>query len=180
MQGMAGMAETKGLVMINTGRGKGKTTAALGQALRAAGQGLRVLIIQFIKGGSDYGELTGVGYLPGVEIRPTGLGLIKEGEDLEPHRRQARQGWDMARREVASGHWDMVILDEICVAMKRGFVELDEVIELIDHKPPALHLVLTGRYCPERLFGLADTVTVMDEVKHHMADGVEAQPGVEF
>ena len=174
------MTDITGLVMINTGKGKGKTTAALGQALRAAGQGLRVLIIQFIKGGMDYGELAGIDFLPTVEIRPTGLGLIRDHADLEPHRVKARQGWDMACREVAGGGWDMVVLDEICMAMKRGFVELDEVVQLMEGKPPELHLVITGRYCPEALFGLADTVTVMDEVKHHLADGVDAQPGVEF
>lgn len=172
--------DIKGLVLINTGPGKGKTTAALGQAMRAAGQGLRVLIIQFIKGRRGYGEMEALKKFDNIELRRTGLGLIKDGEDLEPHRKAARQGWDMAQSEVNSGEWDMVVLDEIWVAAKRGFVSAEEVADLIKNKPPRLHLVLTGRYCPEALYDLADMVTVMQAIKHHMDAGVEAQRGVEF
>lgn len=174
------MSVEKGLVMINTGPGKGKTTAALGQALRAAGQGLRVLMIQFIKGSSRYGEMEALERFGEIELRRTGLGLIGDDEDLEPHRQKARQGWDMAKREVLSGNWGLVILDEIWVAVKRGFISAEEVAELIKAKPTDLHLLLTGRYCPEEMYPLADTVTVMQAVKHHMDSGVTAQVGIEY
>ncbi|MCB2228172.1 MAG: cob(I)yrinic acid a,c-diamide adenosyltransferase [Desulfarculaceae bacterium] len=174
------MDERKGLVMVNTGRGKGKSTAAFGLAVRAAGHGWRTLIIQFIKSGEGYGEVKGLGYLPGVELRATGLGLIGDDDDLTPHREAARRGWDMAVAEVTGGAWDLVILDEINVAMKRGFVSPQEVIELIKAKPPRLHLLLTGRSCPPEVQEMVDMVTVMEPKRHHAKAGVEAQEGVEF
>ena len=174
------MGERTGLVMVNTGRGKGKTTAALGLALRAAGHGWRTLIIQFIKSGEGYGELKGLSYLPGVELRATGLGLIGDDDDLAPHRAKAREGWDMAVAEVTGGGWDLVILDEVNVAMKRGFITPAEVAGLIKAKPPRMHLVLTGRSCPEEVQDLADMVTVMQPKRHHAKAGVPAQEGVEF
>lgn len=174
------MARTHGLVIIHTGPGKGKTTAALGMALRAAGQNLRVLILQFIKGGWRYGELEALERLPGIQIRALGLGLIGEDDDLTPHRRAARTAWDTAVQEVTQGPWDLVVLDELCVAMHRGFVSTEEVTRLIQQKPPHLHLVITGRHCPKELFAHADTVTVMQAVKHHHQAGIPAQPGVEF
>ncbi|MCF8064630.1 MAG: cob(I)yrinic acid a,c-diamide adenosyltransferase [Desulfarculaceae bacterium] len=174
------MAQRKGLVMINTGDGKGKTTAALGLTLRASGYGWRILIIQFIKSGKGYSEFEAVAKLPGVEIRATGLGLIMPGTDRTPHQEAARRGWDMAKAEVASGNWDLVILDEINNAMTMGFVDPAEVGELIQNKPPELHLVLTGRGCPQEIMELADMVTVMDPWRHHADNGVPAQKGVEF
>ncbi|MBU1156322.1 MAG: cob(I)yrinic acid a,c-diamide adenosyltransferase, partial [Proteobacteria bacterium] len=150
------MAQRKGLVMINTGDGKGKTTAALGLTLRASGYGWRILIIQFIKSGKGYSEFEAAGKLPGVEIRATGLGLIMPGTDRTPHQEAAQRGWEMAQAEVASGNWDLIILDEINNAMTMGFVDPDEVAELIKHKPPELHLVLTGRGCPQQIMELAD------------------------
>ena len=172
--------EERGLVLIFTGRGKGKTTAALGAALRASGQGFKVLIIQFIKAGGYYGELESLKRLAGVEVRSLGLGLIGRDQDLAPHREKARQAWDQACREVASGRWDLVILDEICVAMKRDFVQPEELAGLIRQKPRPLNLIITGRDCPEHLFDLADTVTRMEEVKHHLAAGVPARRGIEY
>jgi len=174
------MDQRKGLVMINTGRGKGKTTAALGLAVRAAGHGWRTLIIQFIKSGEGYGEVKGLSFLPGVELRATGLGLIRDDDDVTPHRQAARRGWEMAVAEVTGGGWDLVILDEINVAMRRGFVSPEEVAQLIRAKPPRLHLVLTGRSCPPEIQDLADMVTVMEPKRHHAKAGVEAQEGVEY
>jgi len=174
------MAERKGLVMVNTGDGKGKTTAALGLVLRASGYGWRILIIQFIKSGKGYSEFEAAGKLPGVEIRATGQGLILPGADRTSHREAARRGWEMAREEVVSDRWDLVVLDEINIAMRMGFVDPDEVAQLIEDKPPHLHLVLTGRDCPEKIMALADTVTVMEARKHHADKGVAAQKGVEF
>ena len=170
----------QGLTMINTGRGKGKTTAALGAVLRAAGQGLRVLVIQFIKAGGYYGELDRLALLPEVEVRSMGMGQIRPCEDLEPHRAAAREAWDQTLAETASGNWDLVVLDEIWAAVGRGFVAQSEAAELMRDKPEGMHLILTGRGCPPELFDLADTVTVMEDVKHHMAAGVPTQSGVEY
>ncbi|MCB2189131.1 MAG: cob(I)yrinic acid a,c-diamide adenosyltransferase [Deltaproteobacteria bacterium] len=175
------MAVKKGLNMIITGRGKGKTTAALGQAFRAHGQGLRVLMLQFIKGARAYGELASAALLPRLSLRPRGLGLIgKSPADLAPHRDAARQAWEEARREVMSGDWDLVILDEIFLAVQRGFVTPAEVGGLMAAKPPDLHLILTGRGCPEELYAQADLVSEIQEVKHHYHSGVPSQAGVEY
>lgn len=173
------MSEQRGLVMINTGHGKGKTTAALGAVLRAVGQGLSALILQFIKSGDGYGELEGLSYLPGVEIRSRGLGLIGDDE-LSPHRDAALKAWDEAKQEVLSGRWDLIVLDELCIAMKYGFVTLEDAVGLIKAKPEELILIITGRYCPKKLFDHADTVTEMKAIKHHMATGRESQAGVEY
>jgi cob(I)alamin adenosyltransferase len=174
------MAERQGLVMVNTGPGKGKTTAALGQALRAAGQGLQVKIIQFIKRGKFYGELKSLDLIPNIEVQSMGLGLIRDDTDLTPHREKAREAWQAARQAVTSGDWGLVVLDEVFIALGRGFVSNDEIVELIRSKPPQVHLLLTGRGCPQEIMELADTVTKMEAVRHHMAEGVEAQKGVEF
>ena len=169
-----------GLVMILTGDGKGKTTSALGAALRASGQGLKVLIVQFIKGGRNYGELTALAEVTGVEIRPMGLGLIRKQDDLAPHREKARQAWDLAREEAACGKWDMLILDEVFAALSRGFVGREELADLIGQKPRALHLILTGRGCPDELLAKADMVTRMEPVKHHLKGGIKARRGIEY
>ncbi len=173
------MSEHRGLVMINTGHGKGKTTAALGAVLRAVGQGLSALILQFIKSGDGYGELEGLSYLPGVETHSLGLGLIGD-DDLGPHRDLALKAWDQAKREVLSRRWDLIVLDELCIAMKYGFVTVADVAGLIHDKPRELILIITGRYCPKELFEYADTVTEMKAVKHHLATGRESQAGIEY
>jgi cob(I)alamin adenosyltransferase len=174
------MSDILGLVMVNTGHGKGKSTAAFGLVLRGVGHGNKSLIIQFIKSGEGYGELEGLGLLPGVELVATGLGLIGDDDDLTPHREAARQGWELAKKEVRSNKWDLVVLDEINNAMKRGFVLPAEVAELIKAKPPELHLMLTGRYCPPEIMEMADMVTVMEPWRHHADQGVPAQEGVEY
>ncbi len=173
------MSKKRGLVMINTGHGKGKTTAALGAVLRAVGQGFSALVLQFIKSGGTYGELKGLSYLPGVEVRSLGLGLIGDDE-LSPHREAALKAWDQAKAEVLSGRWDLIVLDELCIAMKYGFVTLGDVVGLIRDKPQDLIVIITGRYCPPELFDHADTVTEMKAVKHHLATGRESQAGIEY
>lgn len=165
--------------MINTGHGKGKTTAALGAVLRAVGQGLSVLILQFIKSGRGYGELEALSYLPGVEVRSLGLGLIGD-EELGPHRAAALEAWDQAKREVLSGDWNLIVLDELCIALKYGFVSLEDIVGLIKDKPDDLILIITGRHCPKELYDYADTVTEMKAIKHHMATGRESQAGIEY
>ncbi|MGQ9558729.1 MAG: cob(I)yrinic acid a,c-diamide adenosyltransferase [Desulfurispora sp.] len=171
----------QGLIMVFTGNGKGKTTAALGMAVRARGQGLRVLVVQFIKGGQSYGELEALGAL-GIEIRPLGLGFVRHAapEQMEQHRAAARAALDEVRREMLSGRWDMLVLDEINYAVHFGLIQEQELLELLAEKPPALHLVLTGRYARPAVVERADLVSEIQEVKHPFARGVPAQKGVEF
>lgn len=175
--------QKKGLVLVNTGNGKGKTTAALGTAFRAWGQGLKVLVLQFIKGGWKYGELKAAERLgEGFEIRQMGEGFIKGPSDnsLDEHRRAAREALAQARQEIVSGKYDLVILDEILYAVHYGLVELSELLNIIKEKPPGLHLILTGRYAPPEIIEAADLVTEMVEVKHPFASGMPAQKGIEY
>jgi cob(I)alamin adenosyltransferase len=176
------MTEVSGLVIVFTGNGKGKTTAAMGMALRAWGQGLKILMLQFIKGGNRYGELKAAENLPGFEIVPMGEGFVRDAPDdkMAGHRQAAREAVSRAREEIASGGWDMIILDEINYALGFGLISEEEVLELIDIKPPVLHLVLTGRGAADKVIEKADLVTEMREVKHPYAKGIKAQKGVEF
>ncbi|MEW5725239.1 MAG: cob(I)yrinic acid a,c-diamide adenosyltransferase [Thermodesulfobacteriota bacterium] len=176
---MSAGEEARGLVLVNTGPGKGKTTAALGAALRAAGNGWPVLIVQFIKN-RDTGELRALGNVPGVEIRQMGRGLIIGRRPDEEDRRAAAEAWTVVRDAAASGRYKMIVLDEIGPALKLGLVDLSQVLDFLRHKPGALHLVLTGRDCPEDVLAAADTVTRMESVKHHLAAGIKAQPGIEY
>lgn len=177
------MPETKGLVIVNTGNGKGKTTAALGMALRAWGQGLKVLVIQFIKGSWKYGELKAAERMgPDFVIRQMGEGFVKhaKGNAKADHQSAAREALAAARQEIMAGNWDMIILDEINYAVKFGLVTVSECLELTGLKSGRLHLVLTGRdVCPE-IIDCADLVTEMREIKHHHKAGVKAQKGIEF
>jgi cob(I)alamin adenosyltransferase len=175
----------KGLIIVHTGDGKGKTTAALGLAIRAWGDGLRVLIMQFIKGSWKYGELSSLqklGQIDGrMEIRQCGHGFTQQpGEDQAEHRQAAAAALQEAKRAAASGKWDMIILDELNYAVKFGLVSLEEVLDLLQSKPPMLHLVLTGRDARQELIDAADLVTEMKLIKHPFQNGIKAQKGVEF
>lgn len=183
--------ETKGLVLINTGTGKGKTTAALGTAIRAWGNGQKVLILQFIKGAWKYGELKAIetlGKAEGrIEIRPMGDGFVfhnkkdpENEERLAEKKELARRAWDMVRKEVMSGAWDLIVLDEINYAIHFGMLETEEVAGLIRERPVRLNMILTGRYAPKELIDLADTVTEMTLVKHAFQKGIRARKGIEF
>ena len=176
--------ETKGLILVHTGDGKGKTTAGLGLALRAWGSGLRVLILQFIKGGWKYGELEAIerlGQLDGrIEIRPLGLGLMRSDEDREKHIRAAAKALQESERMMVSGQYDLIIFDEINYAVKFGLISLDDVLALLDKKPEKLHVLLTGREARPELIERADLVTEMKLVKHPYQQGIKAQQGIEF
>ncbi len=176
------MSFNRGLVMVYTGNGKGKTTAALGMALRAWGQGMKVLMMQFIKGDRTYGELLASSGMEGLEIRPLGEGFVAGSGDreMENHHKAARAALAEARRELESGRWDMVILDEIIYAVGFNLLEEKDLLDIIDIKPPATHLVLTGRNAPGSLTDRADLVTEVKEIKHHYSRGVKAQKGVEY
>ena len=162
----------RGLVIVITGNGKGKTTSAFGQALRAAGQGLNVFIMQFMKG-RDYGEYKAVRkYLPQITIRRSGLDSFVMRDNPAPVDIElARRGFAAVKKAAASGKYDMLILDEINVAVDFKLIPLEELISFIKNKPPALDLVLTGRYAPRALVKLADTVSEVKEIKHHYAAG---------
>lgn len=170
-----------GLIQVYTGNGKGKTTAALGLALRASGQGLKVCIIQWMKGWPDYGELRAVNWLPGVELRPFGRPDFVDREHPDPTDvRMAHDALQFAEEVVRGGEYDIVILDEINVALDFGLITLDEVMRLLDAKPPQVELVLTGRNAHPELIRRADLVTEMLDIKHPYAEGVAARKGIEY
>ena len=177
------MPERQGLILVNTGNGKGKTTAALGLGMRAWGQGFRVLVVQFIKGNWKYGELQAAARMgEDFVIRQMGEGFVKGCNEDEKvsHQQAAGEALQAASVEMASGKWDMVILDEINYAIKFGLVSLETVLELIKIKPVSLHLVLTGRDVRSEIIELADLVTEMKEIKHPYKKGIKAQKGIEF
>ena len=170
--------ERRGLTIVHTGDGKGKTTAALGLAIRAWGAGLRVLILQFIKGGRRSGELAALEAL-GIEVRQLGLGFITE-ENFAEQKKSARAAVGLARAEILSGTWDLIVLDEINYAVKFGLLDAAEVLGLATLRPPQMHLVFTGRDALPELIDAADLVTEMRLIKHPFQRGVTAQAGVEF
>jgi len=167
--------------MVVTGDGKGKTTSALGQALRALGHGYRVAMFQFMKG-RKYGELLAAEkHLPGLVIRLCGLDSFVMRDNPAPvDVEMAREGFAQARQAVLSGAYDMVILDEINVAVDFKLIPLKDVLDLVAEKPPALDLILTGRYAAPELIAIADTVSEIREVKHHYAAGVKDRAGIEY
>ncbi len=170
--------DRRGLVIVHTGDGKGKTTAALGLAIRAFGAGLKVLILQFIKGRKLSGELVALKTL-GIEVKQCGLGFVTE-ENFAEQLKAAREAIDLARAEISSGAWDLIILDEINYAVKFGLVDASEVLSLLEVRPPQMHLVFTGRDALPELIDAADLVTEMKLVKHPFRQGVTAQAGIEF
>jgi cob(I)alamin adenosyltransferase len=177
------VAGRKGLVMVFTGAGKGKTTAALGSGFRAAGNGMRVLMLQFIKGSWHYGELDAAETLgENFQIRPMGRGFIKVGgAETDPEdKRLIEEAWLEAERAIASGDWDMVILDEILYAIGYGLLDPERVAAVLRARPPLLHVLLTGRNAHPVLVELADTVTEMQERKHAYQRGIQAQLGIEY
>lgn len=175
--------QRQGLLIIHTGAGKGKTTAALGTAMRAAGNGMRVLVLQFLKGSWHYGELDAAERFNGdLVIRQMGRGFVKVGgaetdpEDL----RMVREAWQEAVREMQSGEWDLIVLDEINYAIGYDMLDAQEVADALKERPQMLHVILTGRNAHPLLVELADTVTEMREVKHAYTRGILAQRGIEF
>jgi cob(I)alamin adenosyltransferase len=173
--------ETRGLVIVITGNGKGKTTSAFGQALRAIGQGYKVFILQFMKGRA-YGEFVAAEkYLPHLKICRSGLdSFVMRDHPAPVDIELARQGFELVKKAVTSGKYNMVILDEINVAVDFKLIPLKDVIDLIKNKPPALDLILTGRYAAQEIIKLADTVSEIKEIKHHYAAGIKDRAGIEY
>jgi cob(I)alamin adenosyltransferase len=171
----------KGLLMVYTGDGKGKTTAALGMTLRTVGHGLKVCFIQFIKGSWKYGELEAVRRFEGlIDFHVMGKGFTKKSKDLEKDKAVAQQGWHIARKAMASGRYHLVVLDEFVYPLKYRMIELREVLAVMADKPRDLHVLVTGRNAPQELMEMSDLVTVMQAVKHPLKAGVKAQRGIEF
>jgi cob(I)alamin adenosyltransferase len=171
----------QGLVQVYTGNGKGKTSAAFGLALRAMGRGLKVYVVQFIKGGFDYGELYVVGKLPNLKLKAFGRGeFVTEKPPGKEDVELAQEALALAELVVKSGEYDIVILDEINVALNLKLINLDEVLELINNKPKHVELILTGRYAPSEIIETADLVTEMKEVKHPFNKGYKAREGIEY
>lgn len=175
--------QRQGLLIIHTGAGKGKTTAALGTAMRAAGNGMRVLVLQFLKGSWHYGELDAAERFNGdFVIKQLGRGFVKVGgaetdpEDL----RMVQEAWQEAVRAMHSGEWDLIVLDEINYAIGYDMLDAQAVAEALKERPQMLHVILTGRNAHPLLVELADTVTEMREVKHAYTRGILAQRGIEF
>jgi cob(I)alamin adenosyltransferase len=177
-----------GLIVVLTGDGKGKTTSALGQAFRALGNGFRVFMVQYIKGKWKTGEKKLADLLRAhsdhlgldFEVRPMGDGFTWITQNREQDIATTREIWDVSKEAISSGHYDLVILDEINVVMKLGYLDPKEVVEFLKTKDPDLHVLLTGRGAPEEIRELADTVSEIQMIKHHYKSGVKAQQGIEF
>lgn len=179
----------RGLIVVYTGNGKGKTSASLGACLRALGHGWRVLVIQFFKGGWPvvFGELEMAKRLaPQFEVLQLGKGFVKHMGDRKPfeeHLAAAKDALRVAKEKITSGAYDLIILDEIIYAIDYAGVQLvsvEEILGLLDAKPPALHLILTGRNAPQALIARADLVTEMEEIKHPWQQKIPAQAGIDY
>ncbi|MBW7897680.1 Cob(I)yrinic acid a,c-diamide adenosyltransferase [Candidatus Brocadiaceae bacterium B188] len=173
----------EGLLLVNTGEGKGKTTAALGLGLRAAGHGMKVLMLQFFKGPWPTGECAAVKRLePDFKIVQLGQGFIRtrKEEHSKATIENAQVSWDRAKQEIFSDFYDIIILDEINNMIYHGLVSVEEVISVLKERPKRLTMILTGRNAHEKVIEMADTVTEMREIKHHYKRGINAQKGIEF
>ena len=173
--------DRKGLVQVFTGSGKGKTSAALGTVIRALGHGFQVCVIHFMKGSFPYGEQKVLGSLPNVTLQIFGrLSFVNPNNPDEEDKEEARKALEAGRRAVMSGDYDLVVLDEVNVASAWGLVSVDDVVRLIEARPPHVDVILTGRYADKRLIEIADLVTEMNAIKHPFEKGIEARAGCEF
>lgn len=171
----------KGLIIVHTGAGKGKSTAALGMALRTMGHGMKVSIIQFIKGAMDTGEQAILDAFPDlVEMRPMGEGFTWDTQDRQRDIEKVREAWEACKARIMDPDWKMVICDELNIAIRYDYLPIDEVLEVLAQKPDDTHVIITGRNAHERLIEAADLVTEMSLVKHPFRAGVKAQAGIEF
>jgi cob(I)alamin adenosyltransferase len=171
----------KGLLIVNTGNSKGKTTAAFGQALRAAGQGMRVCIIQFIKAQQQTGEAKAVreNLADRIELHTTGSGFTWQ-QDHKRVEEAAEKGWKLAQEKISSNDYDLIILDEFTYLFSYKLIDGNEALDFIKNRPQRLHIVITGRGASPELIEAADLATEMQEIKHHYRQGVKAQKGIEF
>ena len=170
----------KGYIHVYTGNGKGKTTAAFGMALRAVGAGLKVFIGQFVKG-KTYNENVAIArHLKNVTVKQYGLGCFIVNTPTEDDIKAARKGLDEMRKIIQKGKYNMVIMDEVNIALYYKLIDIEDLLEIIKNKPEHVELVLTGRYAPQELIDKADLVTEMKEIKHYYRKGIEARKGIEY
>lgn len=170
-----------GLIQVYTGNGKGKTTATLGLALRACGHGFKVAMIQFMKENREYGEVKASQFLPGFKIVQVGRNEFVDLSNPEPiDISLAQDGWQLAKNMIDSAEWDIIVLDEINVAMSCGLLAVSEVADFLTAQQRKVEIVLTGRYAPDEIIAVAHLVTEMQEVKHPFQTGVEARKGIDF
>jgi cob(I)alamin adenosyltransferase len=178
---VAGKTEERGLLVVHTGKGKGKTTAAMGMAVRCIGHGMKVGIVQFVKGVWETGERRVLERFPDLCVmRAMGEGFTWDTQDLRRDKAAARRAFETAKEMIADSSFRMVILDELNIVLRYGYLPLDEVLDVLRDKPHDLHVVVTGRNAKEELIEIADLVTEMTLVKHPFRSGVKAQAGVEF
>ncbi|MDP6953185.1 MAG: cob(I)yrinic acid a,c-diamide adenosyltransferase [Alphaproteobacteria bacterium] len=178
---LAGKTIEKGLLIVHTGKGKGKSTAAFGLVMRALGHGMRVGIVQFVKGKWETGERTVLErYSDLVTIRAMGEGFTWDTQDRERDIAAAKKAWEASKEMISSGEFDLVVLDELNIVLRYESLPLDEVVEFLKRKPEMLHVVVTGRNAKDELIETADLVTEMTQIKHPFRAGVKAQKGIEF
>ena len=178
---LATKTEERGLIMVHTGTGKGKSTAAFGLVLRCLGHGMRVGVVQFVKGAWTTGERTVLARFPElVTCRAMGEGFTWDTQDRARDIAAARAAWEMARAMIADPSYRMVLLDELNIVLRYDYLPVDEVLEVLRNKPRDLHVIVTGRNAKEELIEIADLVTEMTEIKHPFRSGVKAQAGIEF
>lgn len=172
----------KGLIAVFTGNGKGKTTSAIGNAVRAAGHGMKSIMIQFMKGTIHYGELDSANKLLKKYFRiiPMGKGCTWEIKDKEQYKKNIKKTWEFSKNIILSNKYSIVILDEINCAISYGFLNIDDVIGFLKKKPEQIHVILTGRDADKKLAEIADLVTEMKEIKHQFKKGISAQKGIEY
>ncbi len=178
---LATKTKEKGLLVVHTGKGKGKTTAAMGLAVRAVGNGMKVGIVQFVKGVWNTGERKVLEQFPDLCVmKAMGEGFTWDTQDRERDVAAAHKAWEAAQAMMADESYRMVILDELNIVLRYDYIDLAEVVACLRGKRPGLHVVVTGRNAKEPLLEIADLVTEMTEIRHHFRDGVKAQIGIEF
>lgn len=170
----------KGLIIVNTGHGKGKSSAAFGVLFRALGHNLRCAVVQFIKGKWRTGERTRAEQIEGLTYHVMGLGFTWESQDIQRDIEAAKQAWEKSKQYILDDVHDLVILDELTYTVKYGWIEVEEILSVLEKKPPMKHVIITGRDCHEKIIELADLVTEMKLIKHPSQKGIAAQKGVEF
>ncbi len=178
---VAGKTLEKGLLIVHTGKGKGKTTAALGMVVRAIGHGMKVGVVQFVKGAMTTGEKVVFDAFPGiVEFKPMGEGFTWDTQDRARDIAAARAAWDEVKRMIADPSYAMVLADELNIVLRYDYLPLDEVLAVFAGRDAIKHVIVTGRNAPDALIEMADLVTDMTMVKHPFRGGVKAQAGIEF
>ncbi|MHB1143574.1 MAG: cob(I)yrinic acid a,c-diamide adenosyltransferase [Thiobacillus sp.] len=177
---IAAASDERGLLIVITGNGKGKSTSAFGTVARALGHGMRVGVVQFIKSRTDTGEEAFLGKQPGVEWHVTGDGFTWDTQNREQDIATAERGWAIAARMLADPAYQLVVLDELTYLLSYGYLDADTVLDALAHRPPMQHVVVTGRAASDALIELADTVSVIADEKHAFRAGVKAQPGIDL